>query len=257
MWETLTLKEKYDFDAIEEVRNDFKDPEERTQWLNIPVDNISMWKKTYYNRNNWNVVVWDKWKSIEMIPTDIGIKNLVADESRTWTWSNVYATVFWNEFNFSGINTTENKSTIENDWNKIKILEDWLYEVWFNFGIELIWHVEWIEVWVTSNVVWKNVFHKEYWSMTWIDISATWTCSGSCWEWSCSGTCSTFTTIYLDDMSFTRRFIWNSRKRYFEFNKWDILEFIVMALYEPSFTWTFKLLKDYTDWYVRYLKPKI
>lgn len=245
---------------IEEVTNNIDiSIEEKTQWLIHLIDNNSMFdvqdfcienKKTFYNRNNWNVMVWMYWKSVEMVPTDIGIKRLVADEIKSWTGTVTYATTFWNKFDFSIISSNSNISSIENNVNKINILKDGFYEIWFNFWAELISHIEWIEIWINTTAPWVNLFHKEYWSQTWIDIDATWSCS--LW-WSCS----THTTIYLDNLALTRRFIWNSRLDHVSLSKWDIVELIVTIMYEPTFTGSIKLLKNYTSWYIKYLKPNL
>lgn len=268
-WEDLSKEQIEEIESwnIEEVDNSEEIPvEEKTQWLNELVDNSWMFdiqdfcienKKTFYNRNNWNVMVWKNWRSVEIVPTDIGIKRLVADETKSWTGTVIYATTFANQFNFSAISSNSNISSIENNINKINILKDGFYEIWFNFWAELISNIEWIEIWINTTVPWVNLFHKEYWSRTWIEIDATWSCSWSCGEWSCSWSCSTHTTIYLDNLAFTRRFIWNSRLDHVSLSKWDIVELIVTIMYEPTFTGKIKLLKNYTSWYIKYLKPNL
>ena len=39
-----------------------------------------------------------------------------------------------------------------------------------------------------------------------------------------------------------------------ELKKWDTLEFVMLAEYEATFSWEIKLLEDYTDLSVQYLK---
>lgn len=244
-------------DYIEETYTD-----ENTPWLERPVDNISMFdiadfsiegKKTYFHRNNWNVVVWAKGKSIEMIPTDIIVKNLNWDESRSWSWVQAYS-----DFDFSPTISSQYVSAIENSGNKVIIKRDWIYKVSFKFWVEFVEHIEWYILWLSTSW-WQTLFHKEYWSNTGIQIHVGWSCSGSCsspWWWgSCSWSCNAQWTIYLNDLKKTRRYNSWYREWYMELHKWDEIQFVLLAVYESwSPSWTIKLLWDYTSWDIQYLK---
>lgn len=129
--------------AYERVTSDehFEDEPEKwylqqnTSWLVQEIPNISFLdiadtlieqKKTLFQRNNWNVVVWKEWKSIEVIPQDslnlwLGSDTTISTASAIpldlWVW-------------------TQNSEVIEAEedehWNPtwaIKILKDWYYRI--------------------------------------------------------------------------------------------------------------------------------
>ena len=229
------------YDDPVEVNNDFDDPiQEDTPWLNQPVDNLRLFDmgdfsnegmKTYQGRKNWNVMVWSKGKSIEMIPADILNMRLGWDESRSWSWTQIY-----DDFWFALNNASDNISAIENTWNIITIQRDGIYKVSYNFWVNFVSHITWYILWIACSDG-QTLFHKEYASNTGIQINVSGSISWSCSDWwSVSGSCTASWTIYLDDLRMTRQFNWGYRESFMELKKWDTLEFVMLAEYEATFS---------------------
>jgi len=202
-----------------------------TPWSS-PMSNSSMltiWDfmikslKTYNNRAWWKIVIWKDMQSVEAIPNDILIKDLVADQSKSWSWETIYSVANGNQFNFSVTTwtaTNTDQATMKPETlhlNIVDILVDGIYEVEFAYGFDLITNINAIR-WIIA-VNWAFIINHKY-----------------------DG------TPLLSDVDLMMSWY---RKKYLSLKKWDKVEYILKADY--SWSWSFTLLKDYTYWSIHYL----
>ena len=91
-----------------------------------------IWRKTLYQKNNWNVTVWSQWKSIELVPQDT--LNIRLWEDKTITGSPALVQL-------EAYNLTEDSKTIEVDsqhiW-RINILMDGYYRLSYWWTIDAL-----------------------------------------------------------------------------------------------------------------------
>lgn len=135
--------------AFERVTNDFKMEEEtawwylkqNTAWLVQEIPNISFLdiadtmlenKKTLHNRNNWNVVVWKKGKSIEVIPQ--WYWEIYLSSAITVSWSKDFVPLTWSA------QATDEEDCLEivmnNSWESYaKVKREWYYVMKYNGSI--------------------------------------------------------------------------------------------------------------------------
>ncbi len=153
-------------EAFERVTSDehFEDEWERgylqqnTSWLVQEIPNISfldIWdtlleqKKTLFQKNNWSVVVWKEWKSIEVIPQDtFNIK----------PWLDISITTLPTMVALDSWTGTQNSTVIEQDMDnpwRLKILKDWYYRISYWWTIEVLNATELI-VSIVRNTEWVN-----------------------------------------------------------------------------------------------------
>lgn len=141
---------------VEENRESYL--KQNTSWLVQEIPNISFldiadtmleWTKTYYGKNNWNVVVWSKWNSIEVIPQDIfNIK----------PWQDISITTLPTMVALDSRAGTQDSTVIERDVNnpwRLKILKDWYYRISYWWTIEVLNATELI-VSIVRNTEWVN-----------------------------------------------------------------------------------------------------
>lgn len=118
--------------------------QQNTSWLVQEIPNISFLdiadtmlesKKTLYGKNNWNVVVWAEWKSIEAVPQDSLNSSMSSNQSMSsWTWI----------VDFDRWDVTDNGEILEIHHWVIKILKDWYYRISYWWTIDL---------WGATNIV--------------------------------------------------------------------------------------------------------
>lgn len=132
--------------AFERVTSDEHFEEEKdswylkqnTSWLVQEIPNISFldiwdtmleWKKTLHWKDNWNVVVWSKWKSIEAIPQDSIVLRMLWDQSVSSP----------SKIEFDWWDKTSNITTMDYDYDnyRIRIDKKWWYRISYWWTVDL------------------------------------------------------------------------------------------------------------------------
>lgn len=164
-------------EAYERITSDLKLEDERdwwylkqnTAWLVQEIPNISfldIWdtllesKKTLYGRNNWNVVVWNAGKSIEVVPQDfIRLK-----------FTNEITNIANSDIDFDTITESSNKTTMERDQNypyRIHINKTWYYRISYWWGIKPLSATEFSVVLQSDidYITWDAFEQWNYWNL--------------------------------------------------------------------------------------------
>lgn len=165
--------------AYERVTSDEHFEEERnwwylkqnTSWLVQEIPNISFldiwdtmleWKKTLYGKNNWNIVVWTQWKSIEAIPQDSFNLRMWWDQSVSQLNSVVQ---------FDTWDATDDSTTMEFDSAnyRIMILRDWYYRISYWRTVDLGSATELLVAIVknTEDIIWEEFKWISWTRLSW------------------------------------------------------------------------------------------
>ena len=123
---------------------------------------VEVWKKTLYQKNNWNVVVGKQWKSIELVPQDT--LNIRLWEDKTITSSPALVQLDTRDL-------TDDSRTIEVDqqhpW-RINILMDWYYRISYWWTISTLTATEF------SVEIYKNADKAIWEKYSWISWTISW-----------------------------------------------------------------------------------